>query len=218
MLANEIIPIVVGFLLTTVLGGLLGTWLQHRTWKRQNEVQLREEELSHADRVCQQVSKLLDKRLYRMRRLHSALASDPGLPERSERIEACLKEHDDVMYEWNDGLNLNLALMGAYFGIGARDWLHFNIYEQFEQLSAQLEDYCLKSIRNDPAPRNLPENILPKIGKAIDLLEGQVYQLGVFMMTQIRDGDVGRKAPDPLSVSPSPGKVQVPWPGGGFPR
>jgi hypothetical protein len=114
LLANEITPLVVGFLLTTVLGGLLGTWLQQRTWKRQNDVQLRQDGLCRADDVCYSVSTLLDKRLYRMRRFYFALASDPELPERNERIKVCLKEYDVVLYEWNDSLNLNLALMGAY--------------------------------------------------------------------------------------------------------
>lgn len=202
---TEIVPLVVGFLLTTVLGGLLGTWLQQHTWKRQNDVQLRQDELRHADSVCQQVSKLLDKRLYRMRRFYFALASDPGLPARSERIQACFKEYDAVLYEWNDSLNLNLALMGAYFGAGARDWLDFRLYEQFKQVGAQLEDHYLRSARSDPAERDLTE-----IEADLDSLGDQVYQLGVFMMTQLRDGGVGRKAPDPLGVSPSPGKVQVP--------
>jgi hypothetical protein len=188
---------------------MLGTWLQRGTWKRQNDVQLRQDELRHADSVCQQVSKLLDKRLYRMRRLYSALASDLGLPERSERIQACLKEYDDVLYEWNDGLNLNLALMGAYFGAEARDWLHFQIYEQFKQAGSELEDYYLRSVRSDPALRRRPEASLPEIRAHLDLLGNQVYQLGFFMMTQIRDGKVGRTAPNPLSVSLSPGKVQV---------
>lgn len=209
LLANEIIPIVVGFLLTTVLGGVLGTWLQQRAWKRQNEVQLRQDELRHADDVCQQVSKLLDKRLYRMRRFYFALASDPGLPERSERIQACLREYNVVLYEWNDSLNLNLALMGAYFGLGARDWLHFRIYEQFKRVGARLEDYHLRSVQSAPAEPDLAE-----IEAELDLLGNQVYQLGVFMMTQLREGDVGRKAPDPLGVSSSPGKVQVPVPPG----
>jgi hypothetical protein len=210
LLANEIIPLVVGFVLTTVLGGLLGSWLQQSIWKRQNDMQLRQEELRHADNACQQVSKLLDKRLYRMRRLYSALESDAGRPGRNERIQACLKEHDEVLYEWNDGLNLNLALMGAYFGTGARNWLHSRIYEQFERVDAQLANYHNSRAQRDPALHSLPEASLAGIRTDIDLLGGQVYQLGAFMMTQIRDGDVGRKAPAPLHVSPSPGEVHLP--------
>jgi hypothetical protein len=58
-----------GVLPTSVLGGLLGTHLQRRSWEHQNEVQLREAELDRAGRVCQAASGLLDKRRHRMLRL-----------------------------------------------------------------------------------------------------------------------------------------------------
>jgi hypothetical protein len=45
--------------------------------------------------------------LYRMRRFYFALASDPELPQRSERIQGCLKEYEAVLYEWNDSLNIS---------------------------------------------------------------------------------------------------------------
>jgi hypothetical protein len=205
LLANEIIPLVVGFVLTTVLGGLLGSWLQQRTWNRQNEVQLRQDELRRADDVCHSVSTLLDKRLYRMRRLYFALASDPELPERSDRVETSLKEYDTVLYEWNDSLNLNLALMGTYFGEGARNWLDFKLYEQFKLVGAELEDYYRMSVRDGPG-----ERILAGIKADLESLGNEVYQLGAFMMTRLRDGDVGRTAPDRLDASSSPGKVRVP--------
>jgi hypothetical protein len=57
---ETLVPLVVGFVLTTVLGGLLGTYLQWRTWDHQNETRLREEELRRAGAVCQPVSGLLD--------------------------------------------------------------------------------------------------------------------------------------------------------------
>jgi hypothetical protein len=209
LLANEIIPLVVGFVLTTVLGGWLGARLQRRAWDHQNEVQLRQDEVRRADNVCHAVSTLLDKRLYRMRRFYFALALASELPERSDRIQACLKEYDTVLYEWNDGLNLNLALMGAYFGERARNWLDFRLYEQFKQVGAELEDYYLRSVRGSDVERNLAQ-----IKADLDSLGNQVYQLGVFMMIQLRDGDVGRTAPDRLDASPSPGKVQVPAPPG----
>jgi hypothetical protein len=66
---DAIWPLVVGFPPTSVLGGLLGTYLQRSSWEHQNEVQLREAELDKAGRVCQAVSGLLDKRRHRMLRL-----------------------------------------------------------------------------------------------------------------------------------------------------
>ena len=130
---------------------------------------------------CHSVSTLLDKRLYRMRRFYFALASDPELPERSERIQACLKEYDAVLYEWNDGLNLNLALMGAYFGERAGNWLDFRLYEQFKQVGAELEDYYLRSLRGSEVERNLAQ-----IKADLDSLGNQVHQLVRFSPTSLR--------------------------------
>jgi hypothetical protein len=205
LLVNEIIPLFVGFLLTTVLGGFLGTWLQQRNWKHQYDAKLREDELRRADDVCHQVSKLLDRRLYRMRRFYAALASGSELPEKSDRIEAALKEYNVVLYEWNDSLNVNLALMGAYFGRRARDWLCFQLYEEFKQAGADLEDYYLKSTRGGPVEHDLAE-----LEAHLDSLGRQVYQMGFFMMTQLREGYVGRSAPDSLDMSASPEEVQLP--------
>ena len=140
-----------------------------------------------------------------MRRFHFALGSDPELPGRSERIQAGLKEYDAVLYEWNDNLNLNLALMGAYFGERARDWLDFELYEQFKQVGAELEDYYPGSVRGSEVGPNLAQ-----IEADLDSLGNQVYQLGVFMMIQLRDGAEGRTAPDRVDASPSPREVRVP--------
>jgi hypothetical protein len=41
-----------------------------------------------------------------------------------------------VLHEWNDRLNLNLALMGTYFGESARDWLDLVIYENFRSVGS----------------------------------------------------------------------------------
>lgn len=41
-LVIELIPVVAGFLLTTVLGGLLGFFFRRRTWAHQHRVQTQE--------------------------------------------------------------------------------------------------------------------------------------------------------------------------------
>jgi hypothetical protein len=204
-LANTLIPLVVGFALTTVLGGFLGSWLQRRAWDHQKDVQLREDEFRRADNVCNQLSKLMDKRLYRMLRFYDALASNVGTSDGSTRVQDSLKEYDAILYEWNDNLNLNLALVGTYFGKAARDWLDSQIYEDYKQVGAELENYYYGSMRGARTELGLNE-----IKAHLDALSSQVYRLGVFMMTQLREGLVGRTAPDPLQVSRSPEQVRVP--------
>lgn len=87
----------------------------------------------------------------------------------------------------------------------ARDWLDSQIYESYKKVGAELENYHQKSTQGVPADLGLDE-----IKAHLDSLSSQVYQLGVFMMTQLREGQVGRTAPDPLQLSRSPAQVRAP--------
>jgi uncharacterized protein YjeT (DUF2065 family) len=60
---NQVLSMVVGFVLTTVLGGLFGFCPQQRAWKHQTEQRLMEQQLRRADELCQSLSRLHDKRL-----------------------------------------------------------------------------------------------------------------------------------------------------------
>jgi hypothetical protein len=170
-----------------VFGGALGWYFQDRTWKRQNDARLREDELRRADDVCRGLSALLDKRLYRMLRLFHAIRAEAG-GSRSTSADARLQDYDAVLLEWNDRLNLNLAMVGTYFGDTAREWLD-RIYEGFRDLGLQLEArYRDRSAATGGADEH--------IERAYAQLNDEVYRFGLLMMTRLRDGKVGRNAPD----------------------
>jgi hypothetical protein len=192
----EIVRIIVGFVLTTILGGVLGSYLQQRSWKHQNEVNLKEEELKRAGAVCESVTQLLDKRLYRMLRLYYVCDGYAQGSFPKDVLEQRLGDYDDVLFEWNDRLNVNLALIGTYFGKSAREYLDFNIYESFKAAGSNLEQaYRAVSQESDA---NFP---FDELHSQLDQLTHKVYRLGVFMMTHLRDGQVGRSSPDPLMRS-----------------
>ena len=94
----ELLPIVVGFVLTTVLGCVLGTYLQRRTWDHQNNAHLREDELRRADAVCQSLSGLLDKRRYRMLRLLGAIRGQAAGTGSPEKLTGSLDAYDAVLF------------------------------------------------------------------------------------------------------------------------
>ena len=190
---QEIVRLLVGFALTTVLGGVLGSYLQQRSWKHQNNVLLKVEELKQAKAVCESISQLLDKRLYRMLRLYYACDSYVQKALSKEVLEQRLQDYDGVLYEWNDRLNLNLALIGAYFGKSARDYLDFNIYEHFKSTGSELEQ-AYRTVSQD----SHVDSSFDELASQLDRLNDKVYRLGVFMMTQLREGQVGGKAPRPL--------------------
>ena len=200
-MTKEIVLVVVTFLLTTVLGGLLGAWLQQRSWDHQNEARLIEEELRSADRSSQQLSQLLDKRLYRMLRMYYAVYRSSGVDVPPEVLAQRLSDYDAVLFEWNDQLNLNLARIATYFGGPARDWLADQIYARFQDVGQRLEA-AYRSAAAGTTPAGQTE-----LQRDLYALNDQIYRLGVFMMTQLRSGDVGRKAPAPLARGTSPGAM-----------
>lgn len=191
-MSDALVPIVVGFLLTTVIGGALGWYFQNSSWKNQNEARLREDELRRADDVSRSLSNLLDKRLYRMLRLYHALRADRS--SLSAAVEERMQDYVAVLYEWNDTLNLNLVLVGTYFGDSARRWLDERIYVSFRELGLRLEG----RYRNLGAETRTPHDDAD-IERLFAMLNDEVYRFGLLMMTRLRDGMVGRSAPDRAS-------------------
>jgi hypothetical protein len=204
-LVSNYIPIAVGFLLTTVAGGWWAARLQQRSWERQNDLRVREDEHQRAAAACEDISNLLDKRLYRMRRVYWAIQNYDAEPGATQRLDARLGDYNDVLYEWNDKLNLNLARIGSHFGPSAREWLYV-LYEEFRRVGAELERAAQEVRLGANVSRQL-EAIDPEFqGWHPASLNQRIYLLGLAMMTQLREELIGRNAPDKLPV-PSLGRV-----------
>jgi hypothetical protein len=195
----NIISIALGFVLTTIVGGWWAARLQQRSWERQNDLRLKDDENKRAAAACQELTRLLDKRLYRMRRLHWAIAAYNHDTGGEDVLKARLKDYNDVLYEWNDQLNLNLAILGSYFGTAARQYL-YGVYEQFRTVGARLEA-IIRDVRKGEDVSASLQRLDPEFeGWQRDSLNNRVYQLGLAMMTQLREGLIGRSAPDKLAV------------------
>ena len=188
--------LVVGFLLTTVLGGLVGTDLQWRSWKHQNEAQLREAERHRAGEVCHAISGLLDKRRYRMLRLFYAVEARTRGAVSADVLAEKHGSYDRVLYEWNDVLNVNLAMAETSFGRVAREELE-RVYATYAAAGGELED-AYRVAAQGPGRTNLAQ-----LGGRLDGLDRVAYDFSLLMMTQLLDGAVGRRAPHPAEASPA---------------
>ena len=186
--------LVVGFLLTTVLGGLLGTYLQWRSWKHQNEAELREAERHRAGEVCHAISGLLDKRRYRMLRLFYAVEARTRGAVSADVLAEKHGSYDRVLYEWNDVLNVNLAMAETSFGRVAREELE-RVYATYAAAGGELED-AYRVAAQGSRPGNLAQ-----LGGRLDGLDRVAYDFSLLMMTQLLDGAVGRRAPHPAEAS-----------------
>ena len=186
---ESIAGIVVGFALTTLVGGWWAARLQERSWNRQNDVRLREEEHERASGACQELMGLLDRRLYRMQRLLWA-ATAAGRPELDRRRQ----DYVDVLLEWNEHLNTNLALVGAFFGDTARVRLD-GLYEDFKRVGQHVEAVVRASLAGEDTAELAQQVALEFEGREVGSLNDRVYRFGLLLMGQLRDGQVGRYAP-----------------------
>jgi hypothetical protein len=183
-LVKELIPVVAGFLLTTVLGGLLGFLFQRRAWAHQHRAQTQDRERERAVLVFEEISRLLDKRLYRLRLLYWSLIADKDV--RSEQSEKRMEDYRQVLYEWNDSINRNLALIQQYFGVAARDRLDYGIGATFVELGQAVEAMW-RRFDNETGPANHE-----RINNALlTALGSQIYAYNVDMIRAIQGGAVG---------------------------
>lgn len=196
---TQVISIALGFILTTLVGGWWAAQLQERSWERQNDLRLGEEEAKQAAAACHAISGLLDKRIYRMRRVFWAIQSYEGGTPAEGLLVARLSDYNEILYEWNDRLNGNLALVGSHFGPAAKRYL-YSLYEDFRRLGSHLEA-AANDVRKGMEVSSLLDDMDPEFeGWHAKSLNSRVYLLCLAMMTQLRDGLVGRSAPGKLVV------------------
>jgi hypothetical protein len=65
-MVKQLVLLVVGFVLTTVAGGLVAAVLQHRSWRYKWDTENSEKNISTSRELFQEISRLMDRRLYRV--------------------------------------------------------------------------------------------------------------------------------------------------------
>jgi peptidoglycan hydrolase-like protein with peptidoglycan-binding domain len=175
-MGDQIMLLVLGFVLTSVAGGFLGYYFQRRTW----DANRRESERQAAATVFDEVSRAMDRRLYRMWLLHWRLESGDA-----DGIEKALDAYRAVLEEWNDSLNRNLALSYRNFGEGVWKYLDRVLYEDFARLGRRLEDRYNEGPNLDPGPS------ARFLGGQLKALSDDIYVLNRFLVSLIQHGRVG---------------------------
>jgi Putative peptidoglycan binding domain len=175
-MGGQIVLLVLGFVLTTLLGGSIGYLFQRRTW----EANRKESEREAAATLFGELSRAMDRRLYRMWLFHWRLNSGD-----EASIETVLNDYREVLKEWNDGLNRNLALTYRYFGEDV--WRYFDriLYEEFARLGRCLEQ------RYRERARAGTEASSGTLGGLLKALSDDIYRLNRFLVSLIQHGRVG---------------------------
>jgi hypothetical protein len=190
-MGRNLLLLFVGFVLTTVAGGFLGYWLQGRAWERQELARRLQGELDAARVFFEDLSRLFDRRLHRMRELDLWLTRSAG----TEEVERSLMRYREVVDDWNDNVNRILALAQRYFGPTLRDNLDYGLMARFVEAGRQLEAR-VREYRDDGEPSS------PPVATALDSLASDVYDLNLELIEAIQAGLVGVFHPDVRTTGP----------------
>jgi hypothetical protein len=144
-MSDQVTLLVLGFVLTTVVGGLLGYVFQRRAWSHQYDVQRRSAERRAAASALDELTNVLDKRRYRM--LTTCWRLDT--PDETE-LDDAVAAYRAVLEEWNDGLNRRLALVATHFGPDMKRDLEV-IYEEYQRAGQLLEQAIRDRRAGEPA-------------------------------------------------------------------
>jgi hypothetical protein len=189
---HDFLLLVGGFALTTVAGGLLGYWLQGRMWRHQERDRLQQAQVDAARAFYEELSRLLDRRLHRMRQLDGRL----DRPGQADEVDRLLTRYGDVLDEWNGNLNRNLALGISYFGQPVHAALEA-LYEDFSLAGSEIEtrvrEYREGGQASSPA-------VTPRL-RGLDLV---IYDLNLAMIEALQRESVGVRNKDRNKTSPEP--------------
>lgn len=177
-MGSQIVLLVIGFVLTSVVGGFLGYYFQRRTW----EANRREAERQAGAAVFDEISRAMDRRLYRMWLLYWALRAGD-----EDRIAKPMDEYRAVLRDWNDNLNRNLALAYRYFGQSVWKYLDDAFLPEFQHLGRLLEAHYGQ--RLDPKPGSTVQ--LRRAGRRLKALSDDIYYLNRYVISLIQHGRVG---------------------------
>lgn len=107
-----LLPIIVGFLLTGVIGNRLVQGWQSRNWLMQQRYLGQEKEYLALKELADEIVTLLGVRIFHMQRLNRALGSGADA-----RVNLCLQEYDGALKRWNERLTsfyIRLPMLASY--------------------------------------------------------------------------------------------------------
>lgn len=109
---ETLLPIVVGFVLTGLIGNrLLQAW-QARNWFLQQRFLGQEREYVALKELAEEIASLLGVRIFHMQRLNRVLVRGPD-----EKINSRFQEYDEVLKRWNERLTsfyIRLPMLAHY--------------------------------------------------------------------------------------------------------
>jgi hypothetical protein len=195
--SHELRLLLIGSFITVVVGGGLTAWSQRfqenqriEAEKRADSVRIMEQRREQATSLFDELSPLMDTRLYKWRQL--AWALEDRIAEDSLRKR--YSDYQEVFYQWNYNLNKNRALVCRFFGPDLGEIFERQITPDFIELHQAL--YEIYKMPRSERPF-IPSDSLNSIA---DSLNEVIYSFNNSMAELIRSGQVGLTNPGSACV------------------
>jgi hypothetical protein len=177
---EKVVLLVGGFLLTSAAGTVIAATLQNRSWEHRWKVQRDEERVAAARNVFEEVSRLMDRRLFRVSQL--CLWCNRG---DEERIKYALESYRDVLAEWNESINRNLSMLQFYFDQKTREQFDFGVGKKFVDVGALVENHPRLKKERDISETASTDGLLSE-------LRHEVYDFNLAMLQRIENRQLVR--------------------------
>lgn len=174
---NELVLLLLGFVLTSILGGFLTTCYQSRSRLDAERTTRLQGELARATAVSEEVSRALDRRLYRTRVLVWTLKDNAPDPE----LQVAREEYRKAMADWNENLNRLYSSTEYCFGSELRSTLESSLAERFRSIHRSI-DACVRDRGACDAA---------KIDEDINAFNPEIYSFDAQLLEQIKRGNIG---------------------------
>jgi hypothetical protein len=104
--------LILGFVLTTVVGGLIGAWFQRAAWRRQARLELLKQAYVDANDLFADVSNLVDARYFRLYRWFLCVQDNDA----EETIADREQWYFDIVATWNEQLRVRHNRIRMHLG------------------------------------------------------------------------------------------------------
>jgi|SRR5215208_596218 len=107
LLNSNFVLLLLGFILTTMAGGLLSYWLQKQSWRRQTRVDLYRKRYEEGSQFLDELAKLIGNRFFQLQRYLWILEELQDNDIQDDVLQAVAHEVDKTVAEWNSTFWLN---------------------------------------------------------------------------------------------------------------
>ena len=138
----------------------------------------------------EEISRLLDRRLFRTKQVFWWLEDDPMDPKIADTRAEAMRQYREVMFAFNESSNRNAALVERFFGAAIRQ-----DYEDVNRNLVRIGGHVTDVWRDAQASMRVTTEAERAYMTEIAKVATQIYDFNVRMLRAVQEGAVGAKAP-----------------------